>query len=62
MKFMEANPLNSSSVIALARSTGAASCSLAGAAPVRLVLTVLEPGAHLDPEPTMGTERCGEEG
>jgi hypothetical protein len=59
---MEENPLNSSSVIALARSTGDASCGLAGAAPVRPALTVLEPGAHLDPEPAMGAERDGEEG
>jgi hypothetical protein len=62
MKFMEANPLNSSSVIALARSTGAASCGLAGVAHVRPALTVLEPGACLDPEPTMGAKRSGKEG
>jgi hypothetical protein len=64
MKFMEANPLNSSSAsaIAFAWSTGAARCGLAGAAHVRPALTVLEPGARLDPEPAMGAERGGEEG
>jgi hypothetical protein len=62
MKFMEANPLNSSSVIALARSTGAASCGLAGVTLVRPALTVLEPGARLDPKPSMGAERYGKEG